>query len=235
MGFLDHSTSNIIIDAVLTDLGRRFLARNDGSFSIVKFALADDEVDYTLIQKYGRAVGKEKIEKNTPIFEAQTSSANALKYRLISLSNPNVVYVPKLTLASQNLDATGNVITLSSNASVGSASVDITVTQEITGVSTIDVELRDNQFLIKMDNKFLQLARGAPDVVDPSGMAVYTRRRNQETTSAGGSILNFRLTLKTITDTQYSTYGDGSSIDTVVTVTGLQSGVTKSFTATITK
>jgi hypothetical protein len=86
-----------------------------------------------------------------------------------------------------------------------------------------------------MDNKFLQLARGAPDVVDPSGMAVYTRRRNQETTSAGGSILNFRLTLKTITDTQYSTYGDGSSIDTVVTVTGLQSGVTKSFTATITK
>jgi len=145
------------------------------------------------------------------------------------------VYVPKLTLASQNLDATGSVITLSSNASVGSASVDITVTQEITGVSTIDVELRDNQFLIKMDNKFLQLARGAPDVVDPSGMAVYTRRRNQETTSAGGSIMNFRLTLKTITDTQYSTYGDGSSIDTVVTVTGLQSGVTKSFTATITK
>ena len=72
MGFLDHSTNNIIIDAVLTDTGRRYLARNDGSFSIVKFALGDDEVDYSTISKYGRTVGKERIEKNTPVFEAQT-------------------------------------------------------------------------------------------------------------------------------------------------------------------
>ena len=53
MGYLDHSTNNIIVDAVLTDIGREFLARNDGSFSIVKFALGDDEVDYTMIQKFG--------------------------------------------------------------------------------------------------------------------------------------------------------------------------------------
>ena len=65
MGFLDHSTNNIIVDAVLTDTGRAFLARNDGSFSIVKFALGDDEVDYTIIEKFGRTVGKEKVEKNT--------------------------------------------------------------------------------------------------------------------------------------------------------------------------
>jgi hypothetical protein len=64
MGYLDHSTNNIIVDAVLTDIGREFLARNDGSYSIVKFALGDDEVDYTRIQKFGRTVGKEKIEKN---------------------------------------------------------------------------------------------------------------------------------------------------------------------------
>ena len=63
MGFLDHSTNNIIIDAVLTDTGRAFLARNDGSFSIVKFAFGDDEVDYSIIQKFGRTVGKEKISK----------------------------------------------------------------------------------------------------------------------------------------------------------------------------
>ena len=65
MGYLDHSTNNIIVDAVLTDIGREFLARNDGSFSIVKFALGDDEVDYTMIEKFGRTVGKEKIEKTT--------------------------------------------------------------------------------------------------------------------------------------------------------------------------
>ena len=87
MGFLDHSTNNIIVDAVLTDTGRAFLARNDGSFSIVKFALGDDEVDYTIIEKFGRTVGKEKIEKNTPIFEAQTSGNLALKHKLVSVSN----------------------------------------------------------------------------------------------------------------------------------------------------
>ena len=34
MGFLDHSTNNIIVDAVLTDIGRQKLAANDGSFQI---------------------------------------------------------------------------------------------------------------------------------------------------------------------------------------------------------
>ena len=79
MGFLDNSTNNIIVDAVLTDYGRQLLARNDGSFSIVKFALGDDEVDYLTIKKFGRTVGKEKIEKNTPVFEAQTNQNLALK------------------------------------------------------------------------------------------------------------------------------------------------------------
>ena len=72
MGFLDNSTNNLILDAVLTDVGRQFLARNDGSFSIHKFALGDDEVNYGIVTKYGRTVGAEKIEKNTPIFEALT-------------------------------------------------------------------------------------------------------------------------------------------------------------------
>jgi hypothetical protein len=63
MGFLDHSTNNIILDAVLTDTGRKFLSRNDGSFSITKFALGDDEVDYGVIKKYGRTVGKERLRK----------------------------------------------------------------------------------------------------------------------------------------------------------------------------
>jgi hypothetical protein len=47
MGFLDNS-GDIILDAVLTDTGRMRLAKGDGSFNIVKFALADDEVNYEL-------------------------------------------------------------------------------------------------------------------------------------------------------------------------------------------
>ena len=88
MGFLDHSTNNIIIDAVLTDKGRQLLARNDGSFSITRFSFGDDEVDYSIIQKFGRTVGKEKIEKNTPVFEAQTNSDLGLKFRMMSVANP---------------------------------------------------------------------------------------------------------------------------------------------------
>ena len=54
MGFLDHSTNNIIVDAVLTDAGRLSLARNDGSFQVFQFALGDDEVDYEIIEQYAQ-------------------------------------------------------------------------------------------------------------------------------------------------------------------------------------
>ena len=94
MGFLDHSTNNIIVDAVLTDEGRRRLALNNGSFRISMFSLADDEIDYEIISKFGRVVGKEKIVKNTPVFEAQTHRDYAMKNRLITLADPTVKYIP---------------------------------------------------------------------------------------------------------------------------------------------
>ena len=92
MGFLDHSTNNIIVDAVLTDLGRQALA--NGTFDITQFSLGDDEIDYTIIEKFGRAVGKEKIIKNTPILEAQTVATLAMKHRLLTLADPTVIYLP---------------------------------------------------------------------------------------------------------------------------------------------
>ena len=50
MAFLDNS-GDIILDAVLTDTGRYRLAKGDGSFRIAKFALGDDEIDYSLYNK----------------------------------------------------------------------------------------------------------------------------------------------------------------------------------------
>ena len=72
MGFLDHSTNNIIVDAVLTAEGRAKLAA--GNLVISSYTFFDTEVDYSIIKKYGVVVGKEKIEKNTAILEASTSS-----------------------------------------------------------------------------------------------------------------------------------------------------------------
>ena len=79
MGFLNHATNNVIVDAVLTEKGREMLSRNDGSFSVANFRFGDDEVDYKMLEHYGLIIGKEKIEKNTPVFEAITDENIALK------------------------------------------------------------------------------------------------------------------------------------------------------------
>ena len=50
MAFLDNS-GDIILDAVLTDLGRYRLARGDGSFKVSLFSLGDDEINYNLYNK----------------------------------------------------------------------------------------------------------------------------------------------------------------------------------------
>ena len=45
MSFLDNCGS-IVLDAILTDVGRKRMAQ--GTFKVSKFALGDDEVDYSL-------------------------------------------------------------------------------------------------------------------------------------------------------------------------------------------
>ena len=102
MGFLQQDTNNIILDAVLTDEGRKRLAANDGSFRVVMFTLGDDEVDYNIIKKFGRNVGREKIEKNTPVFEALTNATLESRSRLITLSDPNRVALATFTLSSES-------------------------------------------------------------------------------------------------------------------------------------
>ena len=236
MGFLDHSTNNIIIDAVLTDTGRAFLARNDGSFSIVKFAMGDDEVDYSIIEKFGRTVGKEKVEKNTPVFEAQTKGSLALKYKLISISNPTLLRLPALTLTGEGLNTLGT--SLSMQRSGEGASRTVTLTQGIKNESSIDVELRDQAFIVSLPNRFLQISGLSPDNVDGDNVATYIVTRDPEITSIGGSKVTLEVQTKSITDAQFLVFGnnnDKSTISSVITITGVQSGVYKQFEVTITK
>ena len=77
MAFLDNS-GDIILDAVLTDLGRMKMA--EGNFSINKFALADDEIDYTLFDinhVSGSAYHDLKIMQ-TPVLEAFTNNTSVI-------------------------------------------------------------------------------------------------------------------------------------------------------------
>lgn len=85
MGYLNNQV--ITIDAILTTKGRELLARNDGSFRITQFALADDEIDYTLYNPThpsGSAYYGEAIE-NLPLLEAFPEDQQMMKYKLVTL------------------------------------------------------------------------------------------------------------------------------------------------------
>ena len=85
MGYLNNSV--VTIDAILTDTGRQLLAQNDGSFRITQFALADDEIDYTLynpLHPSGSAYYGQAIE-NMPLLEAFPQATQVMKYKLVTL------------------------------------------------------------------------------------------------------------------------------------------------------
>jgi hypothetical protein len=85
MAILNNNT--VTIDAVLTAKGRELLARNDGSFRITQFSLADDEVDYTLYNPQnpsGSAFYGQAIEA-MPLMEAFPDDTQIMLYKLVTL------------------------------------------------------------------------------------------------------------------------------------------------------
>jgi hypothetical protein len=85
MGYLNSQV--VTIDAILTKKGRELLAKNDGSFRITQFALADDEIDYTLYNPNhpsGSSFYGEAIE-NLPLLEAFPDENQIMKYKLTTL------------------------------------------------------------------------------------------------------------------------------------------------------
>lgn len=93
MGFLDNS-GDIILDAVLTDVGRKRMAR--GNFKITKFSVGDDEIDYGLYQKNhpsGSAYYDLEILQ-TPILEAFTQPNANINYGLVSYARQDLLYIP---------------------------------------------------------------------------------------------------------------------------------------------
>ena len=110
MGYLNNQV--ITVDAILTKKGRQLLAKNDGSFRITQFALADDEIDYTLYNPthpsgstfYGEAI------ENMPLLEAFPIESQIMKYKLATL--------PRGTAKLPVLDLGYSAITLNQGASI---------------------------------------------------------------------------------------------------------------------
>lgn len=106
MGFLDNS-GDIILDAVLTDVGRKRLADSEpNSFTITQFALGDDEINYGLYNSShssGSAYYDLEIIQ-TPVLESFTNNASSMKSTLMTFSNNEILYLP-VTL--MNTDVAG--------------------------------------------------------------------------------------------------------------------------------
>jgi hypothetical protein len=84
MAYLDNS--EITVDAILTKKGRQKLASGQ-SLNITKFALADDEIDYTLYEPAhpkGSAYYDSAI-RAIPVTEASPDETQVLRYKLVTL------------------------------------------------------------------------------------------------------------------------------------------------------
>jgi hypothetical protein len=101
------------LDAVLTDTGRYRLAKGDGSFKIVKFALGDDEINYALYNKNhpsGSAYYDLEILQ-TPVLEAFTNNTSTMNSKLLSIPRTNLLYLPIMKINNQTVNATSRTNT----------------------------------------------------------------------------------------------------------------------------
>ena len=112
MAYIDNQT--ITVDAVLTKKGRELLAKT-GNLNITSFALADDEIDYTLYDPNhpnGSAFYDIAL-RNTPVFEPLTDETQVMKYKLVTL-NQGVTAIPVISIAQDKIlitrDYTGDII-----------------------------------------------------------------------------------------------------------------------------
>lgn len=154
MAILNPTT--ITVDAILTTKGRELLARNDGSFQITQFALADDEIDYTLYNPNhpsGSAFYGEAIE-NTPVLEAIPNESQIMRYKLVTLPRGtsklpviNIGYNSislrqgaSLTITPQTLNYLGATSTFEANGYVATiADIRLLSSFQGTGINTTTV------------------------------------------------------------------------------------------------
>jgi len=119
--FLDNS-GDIILDAVLTDTGRKRLA--EGNFKISRFALGDDEINYALYDK-NHASGSAYYDLEilqTPVLESFTQTNASIQHGLLTM-RPDLLYMPTLAtndksrLSSKSaVSATGSIYYVAANA-----------------------------------------------------------------------------------------------------------------------
>lgn len=228
MGLLDNSGQTIIVDAVLTDIGRDFLSRNDGSFEIVRYSFGDDEIDYTLFNAQTGSLQQDSNILNTFIFEANVNETIGLRYQLLSISNPDLNYLPilqsnitSLTLGERTDSQVGQSVQFNQTTSNG---------------VNVPSEVIDGSFLIQVNNDLLFVSNQTPVSITPYGTAQYILPRSSIGANQGAQVA-LQVAVQSLSNQIWSTYGIGSigsrTITTKLLCKGALSGLATYLTVVI--
>ena len=218
MGYLNNQV--VTVDAILTKKGRETLAKNDGSFRITQFALADDEIDYTLYNPThpsGSAFYGEAID-NMPLLEAFPDESQIMKYKLATL--------PRGTAKLPVLDLGFSTITLKQGASLAITPQTLSYlgnaqTFETSGYSATVSDVR-------LFNTFTGVGINT-DAANSANINTTTTIGTNVSKTVIGTQINLRAT------TINTLFGANTQISTTITVVGLDSGARLTIPVTITK
>tara|TARA_S200002703_G_scaffold57099_1_gene49896 strand:+ start:2631 stop:3296 length:666 start_codon:yes stop_codon:yes gene_type:complete len=217
MGYLNNQV--ITVDAILTKKGRELLAKNDGSFQITQFALADDEIDYTLYNPthpsgstfYGEAI------ENMPLLEAFPIETQIMKYKLATL--------PRGTAKLPVLDLGYSAITLKQGASLAITPQTLNFLGNATAFETSGYAATISD--VRLMSTFNGIGINT-DAAQAANSATTTLGTNVSRTVIGSQI-NLRAT------TVNTLFGTQVSLSATLTVVGLDSGARLTIPITINK
>jgi hypothetical protein len=198
----------VTVDAILTTKGRELLARNDGSFQITQFSLADDEIDYTLYNPNhpsGSAFYGEAIEA-MPIIQAFPNDTQIMRYTLTTL--------PRGTSRLPVVSLGYNTITLKQGAS-------LTITPQTLNYLGATSTFEANGYIATIsDIRLLSSFQG-------TGITVTTVGTTNLNTTTGAVLSKSEIgTSFTLTGTTVNTlFGTSlTTLATTITVVGRDSG-----------
>ena len=216
MGYLNNTT--VTVDAILTKKGRELLARNDGSFRITQFSLADDEIDYTLYNPdhpSGSAFYGEAIE-NMPILEAFPDETQVMKYKLLTL--------PRGTAKLPVLEVGYTTISLNQGAS-------LSITPQTLNYLGAATTFEASGYTATIgDSRVLSTFEGTGvNTTDAATLnSTSTIGTNVSRTVIGTTINLTATTVNTL-------FGTANTLNTILTITGRDSGARLTIPLNITK
>lgn len=239
MGILSRGSSDVIVlDAVLTDLGRQRLAAAASStvdFDIVQFSASDDDIDYTIFDQVGtngltfEDIVARVVRRNL-IFEPATSVATQSRNKLIRVPLNQVAAIS--TMPSLTVDG-GN-----SKSMVQGTPLDI-VFRQLFRDDRIQPSLVDDSFFVEFNPRLIRLTSGgqssSADITVDAFRTARTRfvatNINTNTGSRLDMTVNTVFTNFTAIATQFGV--SGTDIQTAITVTGKNTGISRTVTLTI--